>query len=50
MHACAFYAARIAASSASLVLCPYTYLLDPVVRDAVGIDFDNALVIIDEAQ
>ena len=49
-RSCAFYAARMAAAGAQLLLCPYTYLLDPLVREAVGVSVESSVVIIDEAQ
>ena len=32
-----------------MVFCPYNYLLDPVVRSAMNITVDNAILIFDEA-
>eukprot|EP00850_Spirogloea_muscicola_P016401 SM000132S26916 [mRNA] locus=s132:399432:407547:- [translate_table: standard] len=46
---CAYYAARAMASDAELVLCPYNYLVDPVIRRAMEINLTGAVVIIDEA-
>jgi Rad3-related DNA helicase len=37
------------AGEAELVFCPYSYLLDPVVRAAIDVSLDNAVLIFDEA-
>ncbi|KAI8868596.1 hypothetical protein GQ42DRAFT_137134, partial [Ramicandelaber brevisporus] len=34
---------------AELILCPYTYIMDPSVRKSIRLDVDNAIVIVDEA-
>lgn len=50
LTACPYYASRdISTEQASLILAPYNYLLDPVVRSAMGIAVSNSVVIIDEA-
>lgn len=46
---CGFYYSRIQAPDSDLVLLPYNYLLDPVVRSRVDIDWKNAVIIFDEA-
>lgn len=38
-----------AAEHAELIFCPYNYLLDPVIRRAVQIDVEDAVLILDEA-
>ena len=35
--------------NAELIFCPYNYLLDPVIRRAVQIDVEDAVIILDEA-
>ena len=37
------------AENAELIFCPYNYLLDPVIRRAVQIDVEDAVIILDEA-
>lgn len=37
------------AAEADLVFCPYSYLLDPVIRDAMNITLDKSVLIFDEA-
>eukprot|EP00854_Cymbomonas_tetramitiformis_P002667 gene2667-3437_t len=46
---CPYYAARQAVGDAELVFCPYSYILDPVVRRAMDINLEDAVVIFDEA-
>ena len=38
-----------AAEHAELIFCPYNYLLDPVIRRAVQVDVEDAVLILDEA-
>ncbi|KAK9806231.1 hypothetical protein WJX72_006639 [[Myrmecia] bisecta] len=47
--ACPYYAARHYAEEAELIFCPYSYLLDPVVRAAMMVDIDGAVLTFDEA-
>eukprot|EP01114_Cavostelium_apophysatum_P012798 TRINITY_DN2954_c0_g2_i1.p1 TRINITY_DN2954_c0_g2~~TRINITY_DN2954_c0_g2_i1.p1 ORF type:complete len:866 (+),score=174.26 TRINITY_DN2954_c0_g2_i1:149-2746(+) len=49
MKACPYFASHLIAADAELIFCPYNYLLDPTVRDAMHINVENAVVIIDEA-
>lgn len=37
------------AAEADLVFCPYSYLLDPVIRGAMNITLDKSVLIFDEA-
>ncbi|GIX61302.1 DNA repair helicase, putative [Babesia caballi] len=46
---CPFYASRDAHETADVTLLPYNYLLSPISRDAMDIQLDNAVLIIDEA-
>ena len=39
----------LCAEEAELIFCPYNYLLDPVVRVAMAVDIENAVLIFDEA-
>ncbi|KAJ2553025.1 hypothetical protein EV175_003089 [Coemansia sp. RSA 1933] len=49
LDACPYYASHELAKHAALVFCPYSYIVDPVVRDAVRIPLDGNVVILDEA-
>ena len=48
---CPYFASREAfvSGGAQLVLVPYTYLIDPVLREAMGVDLHGAIVVFDEA-
>ncbi|XP_022769400.1 Fanconi anemia group J protein [Durio zibethinus] len=46
---CAFYAARYMADDAQLVFCPYSYIINPVIRGAMDVDIKGAILILDEA-
>lgn len=35
---------------AQLVFCPYSYIINPVIRGAMDVDIKGAIVILDEAQ
>ena len=35
--------------TANLVLCPYNYIIDPSIRDAMEIELTNSIIIFDEA-
>ena len=48
-RACPYYASHQMVEQSDLVLCPYSYLLDPIVRGALGIDVRGAVLIFDEA-
>jgi len=46
---CPYYASKSALEFADIVLCPYSYLVDPAVRDSMSLDVKGAVVILDEA-
>jgi Rad3-related DNA helicase len=46
---CPYYLARALAKNAELVFCPYNYVLDPSIRSSLGLELDNAVVVLDEA-
>ncbi|KAL0491908.1 Fanconi anemia group J protein [Acrasis kona] len=48
-NACPYFASREIYKKAELVLCPYNYLVDPMIRKAIPIDLKDQVVIIDEA-
>lgn len=47
---CSYYAASFMAYDAQLVFCPYSYIINPIVRGAMDVDIKGAIVILDEAQ
>eukprot|EP01018_Ginkgo_biloba_P010817 Gb_36664 [translate_table: standard] len=47
---CSYFAARSMAMEARLVFCPYSYILNPIIRKAMEVDVKGAIVILDEAQ
>lgn len=46
---CAYYASHELYQGSQLVLCPYSFLIDPIVRGARGINVTGDVVILDEA-
>lgn len=40
---------NMSAAEADLVFCPYSYLLDPVIRSAMNIALEDSVLIFDEA-
>ncbi|GER37372.1 Brca1 interacting protein helicase 1 brip1 [Striga asiatica] len=46
---CSYFAARSIAQEADLVFCPYNYIINPVIRDAMEIDITGSIIIFDEA-
>ncbi|KAL3617725.1 hypothetical protein CASFOL_038046 [Castilleja foliolosa] len=46
---CSYYAARALAQEADLVFCPYNYIINPVIRDAMEVEIDQSIIIFDEA-
>eukprot|EP00466_Bigelowiella_natans_P014652 jgi/Bigna1/67409/fgenesh1_pg.3_\ len=47
--ACPYYASRLIFEHAELVFCPYNYLIDPLIRDSMDLDLNDAVLIFDEA-
>ena len=46
--ACPYYVSHVLHQEADIVFAPYNYVLDPGIRDALGIDLANAVVVLDE--
>ncbi|KAL2538076.1 RAD3-like DNA-binding helicase protein [Forsythia ovata] len=46
---CSYFAARSMAQDAELVFCPYNYIINPVIRNAMEVDIDGSIIILDEA-
>lgn len=38
------------AAEAHLVFCPYSYVINPIVRRAMDIDIKGSILVLDEAQ
>jgi Fanconi anemia group J protein len=47
--ACPFFTARELSKNADIVFCPYNYITDPGIREAMQIDLTGAIVCFDEA-
>ena len=47
--ACPYYLSRALSKHAEIVFSPYNYLLDPSIRDAMGLDLSEAVIVLDEA-
>jgi len=47
--ACPYYLSRALAKRADITFCPYNYVLDPDIRNAMEIDVDGAIIVLDEA-
>ena len=46
--ACPYYMSQVLAKEADLVFAPYNYVLDPSIREVLGIDLSNSVVVLDE--
>ncbi|KAL8141006.1 hypothetical protein V2J09_007027 [Rumex salicifolius] len=46
---CSYFAARSMAEDALLVFCPYSYIINPVIRRAMDVDIRGSVIILDEA-
>ncbi|XP_073719560.1 Fanconi anemia group J protein isoform X3 [Misgurnus anguillicaudatus] len=49
LRSCAYFAARELMQEASIVFCPYNYLLDPLIRESMEINLKEQIVVLDEA-
>ncbi|RUS20706.1 hypothetical protein BC937DRAFT_94556 [Endogone sp. FLAS-F59071] len=46
---CPYFTSRALAETADIVFCPYNYLVDPLVREAMDINLEDSIIILDEA-
>jgi Rad3-related DNA helicase len=46
---CPYHYSIYIANKVDLLLCPYNYILDPLIRKIMKIDISNAIIIFDEA-
>jgi len=49
-QACPYFTAKNRQIHVDLVICPYNYILDPAIREAMDIDVKGDIIIFDEAQ
>ncbi|XP_035010629.1 Fanconi anemia group J protein isoform X2 [Hippoglossus stenolepis] len=49
IRSCSYYAARELRQGASIIFCPYNYLLDPMIRESMEIDLAGQILVLDEA-
>ncbi|CAH8332947.1 unnamed protein product [Eruca vesicaria subsp. sativa] len=49
VRGCPYYAAWSLAENAEIVFCPYSYIVNPVIRAGVEVDLKGAIIIFDEA-
>uniref|UniRef100_A0A8C4EEF3 DNA 5'-3' helicase n=1 Tax=Dicentrarchus labrax TaxID=13489 RepID=A0A8C4EEF3_DICLA len=49
LRSCSYYAARELRQEASIIFCPYNYLLDPMIRESMEIDLAGQILVLDEA-
>ncbi|XP_019099113.1 PREDICTED: Fanconi anemia group J protein homolog [Camelina sativa] len=49
VRGCPYYASWSMAENAQLVFCPYSYIVNPVIRAGVEVDLKGAIIIFDEA-
>jgi len=47
--ACPYYLSQVLTKNAELVFAPYNYVLEPAIRNALGIDLEGSIVVLDEA-
>lgn len=45
LRGCSYYATRVAAAEAQIVLCPYNFLVDPVVRALSGVQLKGSVCV-----
>uniref|UniRef100_A0A3B4ZN16 DNA 5'-3' helicase n=1 Tax=Stegastes partitus TaxID=144197 RepID=A0A3B4ZN16_9TELE len=49
LRSCSYFAARELMQGASIIFCPYNYLLDPTIRENLDIDLAGQILVLDEA-
>uniref|UniRef100_A0A7N6AHJ2 DNA 5'-3' helicase n=1 Tax=Anabas testudineus TaxID=64144 RepID=A0A7N6AHJ2_ANATE len=49
IRSCSYYAARELKQTASIIFCPYNYLLDPMIRESMEINLAGQILVLDEA-
>jgi Rad3-related DNA helicase len=46
---CPYYLSRETQKNAEMILMPYNYLIDPLIRKSLSLNLEHCIVIIDEA-
>ena len=46
---CPYYLQKNRAAESDMILMPYNYIIDPKIRENYKIDFENSIIILDEA-
>ncbi|XP_042016755.1 Fanconi anemia group J protein homolog [Salvia splendens] len=49
VQGCPYYASRLLAKTADLIICPYNYMINPSLREIYAINLDGNVLIVDEA-
>ncbi|KAF7644363.1 hypothetical protein LDENG_00223100, partial [Lucifuga dentata] len=49
LRSCPYFAARELMQDASIIFCPYNYLLDPLIRESMDINLAGQILVLDEA-
>lgn len=49
ISACPYFLSRSLLSQSDIIFCPYNYFIDPIIRQNVGIELSENIVIVDEA-
>ncbi|GFO15049.1 regulator of telomere elongation helicase 1 homolog [Plakobranchus ocellatus] len=49
MKACPYFLSRGLKDDSDIIICPYNYLVDPMVREAMMINLKGHIIILDEA-
>ncbi|XP_069135470.1 Fanconi anemia group J protein homolog [Argopecten irradians] len=47
--ACPYYGTRSLKKDADIIFCPYNYLIDPIIREAMELNLKDQIIILDEA-
>ena len=48
-HFCPYYVSKDRAGAADVIFMPYNYVIDPKIRDSMKIEWQNSIIIFDDA-
>lgn len=48
-HVCPYHYIKYIVNKADIVLSPYNFILDPIVRKSIGLDLEDRIIVFDEA-